>query len=322
MSAVGRWSTRGKALVLPLLGTAALGLLVACGQAPSADKARPAPGPAPAGSSITIALLPERNVFEQKKRYQPVQEYLSAAIGRPVAFKLLDNYQVIFSEILERRVEGAFFGSMNGAIAQIQGGVEFLARPVDLSGVSTYSGVIFAKHDSGIGKDPKTWKGKRIALVNKVTTAGYLYPLSLLRASGYRGDPAAYFKQVTFTGSHDAAILAVFNGESDFGACKNTVYEEYTRLHPEIQRNLTVLANSAQVPSNGLGVRPDLDAELKRQLREALVTMNTRPDGQRALRQFQAQRFVETGATDYQPVLAMAREAGIDLAAWPLREVH
>ena len=177
---------------------------------------------------------------------------------------------MIFTEILERRVEGAFFGSMNGAIAQLKGGVEILARPVDLSGVSTYTGVIFTKLDSGITKDPKTWKGKRIALVNKATTAGYLYPLSLLRLSGYQGDPEAYFKQMTFTGSHDAAILAVFNGEADFGACKNTVYEEYTKLHPEIQRNLTVLATSAQVPSNGLGVRPDLDPELKRQLREAL----------------------------------------------------
>ena len=94
---------------------------------------------------------------------------------------------MIFTEILEHRVEGAFFGSMNGAIAQLKGGVEILARPVDLAGVSTYTGVVFTTVDSGITKDPKTWKGKRVALVNKVTTAGYLYPLSLLRLSGLPG---------------------------------------------------------------------------------------------------------------------------------------
>jgi phosphonate transport system substrate-binding protein len=306
----------------PLLAVAALGAVLACGRAPSPNEDAPATAPAPAGPAIRIALLPERNVFEQKKRYQPLQEYLTAALGRPVIFTLLDNYQVIFTEILEHRVEGAFFGSMNGAIAQLKGGVEILARPVELDGVSTYSGYLFTKIDSPVTKDPKTWKGKRIALVNKVTTAGYLYPLSLLRLSGYAGDPERYFKQMTFTGSHDAAILAVFNGEADFGACKNTVYEEYTRLHPEIQRNLTVLANSAQVPSNGLGVRPDLEPELKRQLREALIGMNARPEGQRALRQFQAQRFVATGASDYEPVFTMAKEAGVDLAGWPLRELH
>ena len=306
---------------IALLG-AALGLLTGCNRTPSRQEAAPAPAPASAGPAITIALLPERNVFEQKKRYQPLQEFLSAALGRTVVFKLLDNYQVIFTEILEHRVEGAFFGSMNGAIAQLKGGVEILARPVDLAGVSTYSGVIFAKIDSGITRDPKSWQGKRVALVNKATTAGYLFPLSLLRLSGYTGDPEAYFRQTTFTGSHDAAILAVFNGEADFGACKNTIFEEYTKLHPEIQRNLTVLAMSAQVPSNGLGVRPDLDPKLKNKLREALIGMSDRADGQRALRQFQAQRFAATGVGDYEPVFTMAKQAGIDLAAWPLREIH
>lgn len=322
MSARGRRSSRGRPLLCLLLAAAALAAAFACSRPPTKDEAEPAPAPQTVGSPITIALLPERNVFEQKKRYKPLQEYLSTAIGRPVVFKLLDNYQVIFTEILEHRVEGAFFGSMNGAIAQLKGGVEILARPVELSGVSTYTGVLFTKLDSGITKDPKTWRGKRIALVNKVTTAGYLYPMSLLRLSGYQGEPESYFKHMTFTGSHDAAILAVFNGEAEFGACKNTVYEEYTKLHPEFQRNLSVLEISAQVPSNGLGVRPDLDPELKRRLREALIEMNTREDGQRALRQFQAQRFVATGATDYEPVFTMAKQAGLDLAAWPLRDLH
>jgi phosphonate transport system substrate-binding protein len=170
--------------------------------------------------------------------------------------------------------------------------------------------------------DPKTWKGKRIALVNQVTTAGYLYPLALLRRSGYAGDPAKYFRAMPFTGSHDAAMLAVFNGEADLGACKNTVYDDQVRLHPEIGRALKVLAESAEVPSNGLGVRPGLDPALKTQVREALLAMQDREDGQRALRQFGAQRFVATSLGDYEPVFVMAREAGIDLAGWPLRELR
>jgi phosphonate transport system substrate-binding protein len=320
--AAKRGCRRARALALALPALLAVAAASGCGREPPRQQAAPAPSPAATGAGVTIALVPERNVFEQKKRYQPLQEYLSAATGRPVTFKLLDNYQLIFSEILERRVEGAFFGSMNGAIAQLRGGIEILARPVDLSGVSTYTGVLFARSGSGITADPRSWRGKRVALVNKVTTAGYLYPLSLLRLSGYRGEPERYFKQMTFTGSHDAAILAVLNGEADFGACKNTVYDDYLRLHPEARRSLTVLAESATVPSNGLGVHPDLDPELKRRLREALLSMNAREEGQRALRQFQAQRFVETGRPDYEPVFTMARQAGIDLAAWSLREVH
>jgi phosphonate transport system substrate-binding protein len=307
----------GSVLLLSLVAAAALFLFTA--QLSSAVAADVHSSSA-TDRGITIALLPERNVFEQKKRYQPLGDYLATAIGKPVTFKLLDNYQAIFAEILEHRVDGAFFGSMNGAIAQIKGGVEILARPVELSGVSTYTGVIFTRINSGITKDPATWKGKSVAFVNKVTTAGYLYPLSLLRLNGYTGVPEKYFKKVSFTGSHDAAIFAVLNGEADFGACKNTIYDEYIKLHPEVQRGLTVLTVSAEVPSNGLGVHPGLDPEVKRRLREALLTMDSREDGQRVLRQFQAQRFVATTLKDYDPVFTMARQAGIDLAAWPLRD--
>lgn len=301
---------------------AAASTLAACGPDIAPEPATPPRDPASDAGRITIALLPERNVFEQKKRYQPLQEYLSAACGAPVSFKLLDNYQLIFSELTERRVDGAFFGSMNGAIAQLKGGVEILALPVDLQGVSTYTGVLFTRAGSGVTVDPRTWKGKRIALVNKVTTAGYLYPLSLLRRFGYTGDPASFFGSMSFTGSHDAAILAVFKGEADLGACKDSVYDEQVRLHPEIGRALAVLGESAAVPSNGLGVRPDLEPARKAKLREALLGMNTTEDGQRALRQFGAQRFIPTTVRDYNPVFVMASEAGVNLATWPLRDLR
>ena len=285
---------------------------------PDASRALLPPPPAPSGPPITIALLPERNIFEQRKRYKPLQEYLSVAIGRPVAFKLLDDYQFIFDEIMAHRVDGAFFSSTNGAIAQIRNGVVMLARPVDLQGASTYSSVLFTGTGSSITKDPRTWKTRRIALVSKVTTSS-LYTLSLLRQSGYRGKMENYFGRLTYAGSHDAAILAVFNGEADFGVCKNTVYDDFLKRRPDIQRRLTVLDVSAEVPANALGVHPDLSPEIRRALREALLGMHASEHGQRALRQFGAQRFIETGLGDYEPVFALARRAGEDLATWSLK---
>jgi phosphonate transport system substrate-binding protein len=311
---------RSTAANTTLLSLVTVVVLAVCGWESSRSLAAALPAPSIPVRGITIALLPERNIFAQKKHYRYLEDYLAAAIGRPVAFKLLDSYQAIFAEILLHRVDGAFFGSMNGAIAQIRGGVEMLVRPVDLNGVSTYAGYIFARRDSGITKNPATWKGKSVAFVNKVTTAGYLFPLALLRHAGHTGAPERYFKKIDFAGSHDAAIHAVLSGATDIGACKNTIYEEYAKLHPEVQRTLVVLAVSAEVPSDGFGVHPDLDPEVKRRLREALLAMDSREDGRDVLRQFQAQRFIATTLKDYEPVFTMARQAGIDLTAWPLRD--
>ena len=293
-----------------------------CEKVPKESPPPQTPEISEASADLVIALLPERNVFEQKKKYLPLQEYLSEKLGMRVYFKLLDNYELIFSELIEEKVDGGFWGSMNGAIAQVRGGVVMLARPVWEDGASTYWGYVYSRADSGISADPRSWKGRSIAFVNKATTAGFLFPLSLMREAGISEDPADFFGKAIFSGSHDASILAVYQGEVDLGASKNTIFEEYMRLHPEVRESLVIHARSAEVPSNGLGVRPTLSRELQARLRDTLLAMDKDPRGKEVLAQLKARSFIETSLDDYRPVFDMAEKAGIDLASWPLRDTR
>jgi len=294
----------------------------ACRQSPDDAPDTTADDTVAANADLVIALLPERNVFEQKVKYLPLQKYLTEELEITVYFKLLDNYEHIFAALLDGQVHGGFWGSMNGAIAQVRGGVEILARPVWEDNSSTYWGHIFVLEDSGIGPDPQSWEGHSIAFVNKATTAGFLYPISLLRGAGIASNPGDYFSKAIFSGSHDAAIIAVLQGDVEIGACKNTIYEEFMSRNPEMPSLFRILATSPEVPSNGLGVSPNLDGDIKRRLKEALINMHLDPQGQKALADFGALRFIETSFEDYSPVLEMAEKAGIDLSEWPLRDVR
>ena len=119
------WTFCLTALLVPaLLGPAA------CRQRPEETALPPAPEITEENADLVIALLTERNVFEQKSKYLPLQQYLSKRLDLKVYFKLLDNYEYIFTELLDRKVDGGFWGSMNGTIAQLRGGVEMLVRPV------------------------------------------------------------------------------------------------------------------------------------------------------------------------------------------------
>ena len=271
----------------------------------------------PSHDSITIGLIPEMNIFRQKERFRALEEYLSQKTGIPVRFTVLSRYGNIIDRFTENKLDGAFFGSFTGALAIRKLGVVPLARPVNEDGTSTYQGYLFVRKDSGI-KLAADMKGKRMAFVDKATTAGYLFPLAWLRENGV-ASPDGFFREYFFTGSHDAAIRAVLHGSADVGAAKHSIYEQLRKEEPRIDRELVILARSPWVPSNGLCVRKDLDPALQKALKEALLGLEKDPRGKRVLEQLGAVGFTETTAKDYEPVFALTRKAGIDIRNYRYR---
>jgi phosphonate transport system substrate-binding protein len=261
--------------------------------------------------TITIGLIPEMNVFKQRQRFKPLAEYLSKHMGITVKLSILSRYGNIIDRIKEHELDGAFLGSFTGTLAISQLGVIPLARPINMDGTSTYYGHIFVRKDSNI-KTVADMKGKTLALVERATTAGYVFPLAWLNRQGV-DNIDAYFKEHFFTGSHDAAIDAVLNGKADVGAAKNTIYERMRVMKPRLDKELVILADSPRVPSNGLSVRKEMPEKYKKQLKNLLLNLHQDEEGVKVLEKLGAQRFVETSRGDYQPVLDLATEAGIVL---------
>lgn len=257
-----------------------------------------------------IGLIPELNVFKQRERFQPLADYLSEKAGIKVKVTILSKYGGIVERFKTQKMDGAFFGSFTGATAIKELGVEPLARPVNLDGSSTYHGYIFVRKDSGI-KSVKDMKDKRMAFVDKATTAGYIFPVAYLKENGVKNIDK-YFREYYFTGSHDAAIYAVLNGKADIGAAKHSVYDRVKRDDPRVENELTILAESPKVPSNGLCVRKDLPKTIKEKLKNALLNIDKDPNGKVVLEKFGALKFIETKASDYQPVFDLIKRAEID----------
>ena len=266
---------------------------------------------ATAKEDILIGLLPEMNVFKQRQRFDPLAQYLSEKIGVSVRLTMLSRYGNIIDRLKKEKVDGAFLGSFTGALAIHQLGVEPLARPVNLDGTSTYFGHIFVRKDSGI-QNVADMKGKVLVLVERATTAGYVFPRAYFKRHGVN-DIQSYFKEKYFAGSHDASIYAVLSGKADVGAAKNTVYERLIKIEPKVGTDLVILESSPRVPSNGLCVLSSMGSELKKRLQTALLDLHNYSEGREVLKKFGAHRFVETSVDDYQPVIDLAKEAGISL---------
>lgn len=266
---------------------------------------------------LLIGLIPEMSIFKQKQRFRLLGEYLSRKTGIPVEFTILTRYGNIVENFTADKLDGAFFGSFTGALAIRKLGVVPLARPVNMDGSSTYHGLLLVRKNSGI-TSVAAMRGKRMAFVDKATTAGYLFPLAYLREHGASGDPS-FFSETFFTGSHDAAIIAVLDGKADIAAAKHSVYDRVEKENPRIKAELLIIDRSPSVPSNGLCVRPDLPGDLQDKLKRALLGLEADPAGQGVLKEFGALRFIETTAADYRPVFEMASQAGINIHKYSYR---
>lgn len=271
----------------------------------------------PLQKEILIGLIPEMNVFKQQERFRPLAEYLTKKTGVKVNITILSRYGNIIERFTSEKMDGAFFGSFTGALALEKLGAEPLARPVNLDGSSTYHGYLFVRKDSGI-RDTTGMKGKKMAFVERATTAGYIFPVAYLRQHGVR-DYKTFFKEFYFTGSHDASIYAVLDRKADIGAAKHSVYDRVKKSDPRVDKELLIISESAKVPSNGLCVRKGLDKGLQQNLKNALLNIDKDPEGKTVLDKFGALKFIETTREDYRVVSKLAEEAGVNMKTYTYR---
>jgi phosphonate transport system substrate-binding protein len=291
------------------VGSILLSLLAGCKKAETPRPEKPAPR-----MTIVIGLIPEQQIFDQVDRYTPLAEYISKKTGINIKLKVLSRYGNIIDNFVSMGMDGAFFGSFTYTMAHAKLGVEVLARPENLDGTSTYHGLIFVRKDSGI-RNVSDMKGKRFAFVDKATTAGYLLPLDYFSNHGIR-DYKSYLKEAYFAGTHEDAIHDVLEKKADIGCAKNTVFKRMAQTDRRIGEELLILEQSPDVPENGLAVRKDLDASVKKKLKETLLSMHGDPEGLSVLRTFGARRFMETTDKDYEPVISYAKEVGLNLSTY------
>ena len=263
---------------------------------------------------LTIGLIPEQDIFTQKKRYEPLLAQLSKEIGVPIDIRILPRYGNIIDNFNELGLDGAFFGSFTGAMAIKKLGVEPLVRPQYIGGSSTYYGMVFVRKGSGI-RTAEDMRNKQMVFVDRATTAGYLLPLSYFRSLGI-DDYKTWFKEYYFSGTHEDAINDVLNGLADIGAAKNTVFYRMAAANNRVSKELEILATSPHVPANSLAVRSDLPDDLKQSLQKQLLEMHQSTEGKAILGDLKIEKFVETTVDDYQPVLDYAAEIGLDLQTY------
>jgi phosphonate transport system substrate-binding protein len=262
-------------------------------------------------NTLRLVLVPEKNIFEQRRLYKYITDYLSMKMDMNFKVEIMAKYGDISEAFIEGTADAGFFGSFSYALTHSKTGIEPIARPVWHDNNSTYRGYIFARKDSNI-ETIKDMKNKSLVLVDKATSAGYIYQLFYFKYHGI-DNLEDYFSRISFADSHDAAAWAVYSGEADIGGAKNHIFNKINEEYPDFKEQMVVLSESPEFPSNGLAVRKDLNPAIKLRIKILLLSLHETPEGQEVLKKFGAIKFVATSNDDYAVVYNMVKQLGIDL---------
>jgi phosphonate transport system substrate-binding protein len=255
---------------------------------------------------LRIGLIPERDIFRQRRRYRPLAAYLSKRLGQPVELAMVNTYEAILLDFAEQKIGAAFLGSMVAALAMDRHDARVLAKPELPDGTATYYGVVFVKDGSSV-QQFRDLAGRSIAMV-RTTTAGNLFPCYLMMRQGLLSGPDA--PRIVWVGTHDDVATEVMAGRADAGAIKNLRLETLLSRHSDWK--VRRIAASEHVPSNALVLRKDLAEKLGPALTQALLGMTGDALGRDALKAMGTKRFISCSPEEYGPIYDMVQALGSD----------
>lgn len=222
-----------------------------------AKAAEPANTPSPEGvpASITIGIIPGGNPENLREQSVELAKELQNTLNIPVNIYISKNYAGLIEAMKTQKVDFAFFSSMTYVFAEKEAKAKVLLKKV--WNQPYYYSAVIARKDSKI-KKLEDLKGKSIAFVDEDSSSGYLYPQVALKAKGLTMKD---FKEVAFTGNHQASIDFIENGKVDAAAVFSDDEKGKTGAWVQFAKNkkikYRILWVSEPIPNDPFCVRQD-----------------------------------------------------------------
>jgi len=247
---------------------------------------------------------------------QPLVEILRKELAMEVQPFVATDYTGVVEALRAGKLDVAFLAPASYVLAKNEADVRVILKS-ERKGIPYYYAAIITRADSGIEK-LEDLRGKTFAFGDSLSTTGNVFPRKMFKEKGI--DPVRDFKQILFSGGHDATVLAVLNRKVDAGATyanspdsKDTAWMRYLKNPDEIKQ-IRAIAFSEPIPADNLVVSKTLDEETAKKIEQVFVNLSRDPQGKKMLRElYQIDGFVPASDQDYNSVREAFAVAGIQL---------
>ena len=268
---------------------------------------------------LRVGFVPAEDAQQVMQNAQPIVDILQKQLGMEIQPFVAADYTGVVEALRVGKLDIAFLTPASYVLAKNEANVKVILKS-ERKGIPSYYAAIITRADSGI-KTLDDLRGKTFAFGDALSTTGNIFPRKMFKERGI--DPTRDFKQILYSGGHDATVLAVLNRKVDAGA----TYANSTESHdsawmrylknPEDAKQIRAIAFSEPIPADNLVINGNLDERIAKKVEESFLALSRDPKGKQMMRDlYQIDGFVPATDRDYDSV----RQA-FDTAGIPLKEV-
>lgn len=256
--------------------------------------------------TLRVAIAAMISPRETHSYYHAMIDYIGSQMGYEVQLVQRKTYGEINALFPKRQIDLAFVCTGPYANGKAQYGFEGLATPI-VRGEPYYHSYLIVHKDSPF-QNLADLRGQVFAYTDPESNTGALVPNFWL---SQMNESPAFFKNVTYTYSHDNSILAVAKGLVAGAAIDGHIWEFYQQRRPFYTSRTRIIKKSEPFGSPPLVASKFLNQSIRSQILDVVLSMHQQPEGKEILNELMIDRFVPIEERWYQPVRSLYAQVAL-----------
>ncbi|MBI4587967.1 MAG: putative selenate ABC transporter substrate-binding protein [Candidatus Rokubacteria bacterium] len=267
----------------------------------------------PAGAAdvpdvLKVSAIPDENPNELLRIYTPFALYLARELKMKVQFTPVVDYAATVEGLAAKKLDVVWYGGFTSvhAVRRTNGTARRLVlRQED----AEFKSVFIAKPGSGI-TSLADLRGKTFAFGSVSSTSGHLMPRFFVLKAGL--NPERDFKQVAYSGAHDATALWVELGKVDGGALNFLVWDKLVQTKKVDLSKVNVFWTTPPYVDYVWTARGELDKGLQERITAAFLKLDYRnSEHKRLLDLHRTKKYIKANDEDWKATEEAAIAAGL-----------
>ena len=258
--------------------------------------------------TLKVSAIPDEAPTELARKFKPLGDYLEKETGLKVEWTPVTDYAAVVEGMVTNKIDLAWLGGFTFIQAKLRtnGGATPIAQRAE---DEIFTSKFIVPADS-TAKTLADLKGKTFAFGSPSSTSGSLMPRFFLLKAGI--NPETDFKNVAFSGAHDATVAFVAGGKAEAGVLNSSVWDKLVETKNPNAAKVKVLATTPTYYDYNWTVRPGLDAAITKKLTDAFLKLDPKNPAHKEIMDLQrASKFIATKTSNYDGIEQAGKSAGL-----------